>query len=153
MLGIIILLAAHLVNHTFMVKGHHLSAESISLTIQFSNSSVLTFDNLVGTTVFNVTKSVVEVETDFGGAYVVNIAGEHEDVSGSWEYWVNDVRPPIPANEYQLEDGDSVLWKQRVPDEPTPLGPLNSAHLFTIGATSILGIGYLIIIYLRSRWG
>ena len=141
-------------SYTHVAAEHHLSASSISLTIQFANGTALDYVNLEGTTVLNVTESVVEVEANWFGdlAYVISIAGVHEDVGGSWEYWVNGERPSVAANKYQLEDGDSVLWKQPVPGETNMTGPLDSSIPIAIGATSFLGVGYLVIIYLRTKW-
>ena len=47
-----------------------------------------------------------------GGAYVYEIAGEREDLSGTagWKYKVNSTIPGDSAIGYSLKDGDNLLW-------------------------------------------
>ncbi|MDI6710958.1 MAG: S-layer homology domain-containing protein [Bacillota bacterium] len=54
------------------------------------------------------------VETGFGGGYVISIDGLAEKQYGptsGWIYLVNGSSPPVGANAYTLDDGDDVLWR------------------------------------------
>ncbi len=151
--SIILVAVFSLVSQIPVSSGHHLSSTGISLSIHFANGTILSYEHLEGTTVLNVTESVVEVDVEWYGnlAYVESIAGVHEDDGGYWQYWVNDELGPVAANMYQLENGDSIDWKQPSLTETTPPNSFDNALIVTIGATCLLGIGFLLIIYLRVR--
>jgi len=153
MFSIILVAVFSLVSQIPVSSGHHLSSTGISLSIHFANGTTLSYEHLEGTNVLNVTESVVEVGVEWYGnlAYVVGIAGVHEDDGGYWQYWVNDELGPVAANMYQLENGDSVAWKQPSLTETTLPGSFDNALLVTTGATSLLGIGFLLIIFLKVR--
>lgn len=55
-----------------------------------------------------------DVETGFGGGYVVGIDGlgerQHGATSG-WTYLVNGSSPSMAANDYDLHNEDDVLWR------------------------------------------
>jgi len=44
------------------------------------------------------------------GSYVAQIGRNPGAASSGWVYKVNGVSPPVGADSYVLEDGDSVLW-------------------------------------------
>ena len=53
------------------------------------------------------------VEVDGTPSYVTSINGVGEGLAGSasgWMYMVNDEVPQVAANEYELKDGDAVVW-------------------------------------------
>ncbi|MGB9826577.1 MAG: DUF4430 domain-containing protein, partial [Desulfofundulus sp.] len=44
------------------------------------------------------------------GQYVWKIADLAEEGTAGWKYAVNGFVPPVPADSYQLRDGDEVVW-------------------------------------------
>ncbi len=134
-----------------------LSASDITLRIDFGNGTTSTFNGLNGTTVLNVTESVVEVEANWAGvlAYVVSIDGVSQDQNHWWQYWVNGDYATVAANWYSLQDGDSVLWNR------TAFGSQNTISTgidSTLIAGGILlaagGLGFMLLLYVRmSRRG
>jgi hypothetical protein len=139
---------------TQMTSGHTLASSNISLSLHFGNGTIVTYDDLEGTTVLNVTESVVEVGVEWFGdlVYVESVAGVHEDDGGYWQYWVNDELGPVAANVYQLEDGDVVEWKQSMQtNTTTTIADFDSSVFAVIGVSSVLGIGFLFIMYVRTK--
>ena len=89
-----------------------LAAEDITLTIDFGNGTAREFNDLNGTTVLEVTSSVLEVEVQWFGplAYIKSIEGLTGEGEYGWEYWVNGEFASIAVNLYSLENGDIVSW-------------------------------------------
>ena len=130
-----------------------LSALGITLRIDFGNGTTVTFNGLNGTTVLNVTDSVVDVETNWAGelAYVVSIDGVSQDQNHWWQYWVNGNYATVAANWYSLQDGDSVLWNRTVfGSQNTTSTDIDS----TLIAGGILlgagGLGFMLLLYIRT---
>ena len=129
-----------------------LPAPDITLRIDFGNGTAVTFNGLNGTTVLNVTESVVEVETNWAGdlAYVVSIDGVSQDQNHWWQYWVNGKYATVAANWYSLQDGDSVLWNRTVfGSQNTTSTDIDSALIaggILLGAG---GLGFVLLLYVR----
>lgn len=98
-------------------NGGSTSPDKISIYIRvtgkqeqhFSGSVVLP----VGASALDALKSTeLSYSTRYGGSYVYEIAGEQEDLhsTAGWKYTVNGYEPDVPANNYFLDDGDSVHW-------------------------------------------
>lgn len=129
-----------------------LSALNVTLRIDFGNGTTVTFNGLNGTTVLNVTDSVVDVETNWAGdlAYVVSIAGISQDQTHWWQYWVNGKYATVAANWYSLKDGDSVLWNRTVfSSQNTTSTDIDSSLVaggILLGAG---GLGFMLLLYVR----
>ena len=151
----ILVVLLQLTTFTQSTSGHTLASSSITLSLHFGNGTIVMYNDLEGTTVLNVTESVVEVQVEwFGGlVYVEGIAGVHEDNGGYWQYWVNNELGPVAANVYELEDGDVVEWKQSLQNDTTTTTPadFDSSIIPIIGVSSVLGIGFLFIMYIKTK--
>ena len=95
------------------------AAEDITLTIDFGNGTAREFNDLNGSTVLEVTSSVLEVEVQWFGplAYIKSIEGLTGEGEYGWEYWVNDEFASIAVNLYSLENiccpgGCSRYWRR-----------------------------------------
>ncbi|MDR1775394.1 MAG: DUF4430 domain-containing protein [Actinomycetes bacterium] len=42
---------------------------------------------------------------------LAGLSGTIEGATGRWFYQVNDVYPDVPFNEFELADGDVLIWK------------------------------------------
>lgn len=51
-----------------------------------------------------------EVELGYGGSYVVAVDGISATGAAGWKYAVNGVVPAVSGQDYQLHDGDNVVW-------------------------------------------
>jgi hypothetical protein len=65
----------------------------------------------------------VDVRTTSFGPYVSQIGLYPGAASSGWVYKVNGVSPPVGADQYQLKDGDAVLWYWADFDATTGSGP------------------------------
>ncbi|NWF96808.1 MAG: DUF4430 domain-containing protein [Candidatus Thorarchaeota archaeon] len=91
------------------------AAVGVTLGLDFGNGTVISFSDLEGTDVLNLTQSAVEVTVSWTGdlAFVTSIAGvTNMPVEGRWwQYWVNGVFGTVAANKHRISDGDHVVWK------------------------------------------
>jgi len=91
-----------------------LAATGINLVIDFGNGTVASFSGLTGTTVYNLTIMLFEVDAQWAGdrVFINAIDGVYQDESHGWQYWVNENYASVASNLYNLYDGDSVLWNR-----------------------------------------
>jgi hypothetical protein len=135
----------------------YLAAEGITLEIDFGNETVLTFTDLNGTNVLDVTESVVTVEKEWTGdlVFVTSIAGVSEDPGNGlfWQYWVNDELGPVAANKYNLQENDIVSWRRLPPEIDSTNSSTSEDFDFSLlvwaGILSVLGLSFLGILYVR----
>ena len=93
-----------------------LAATGINLVIDFGNGTVASFSGLTGTTVYNLTIMLFEVDAQWAGdrVFINAIDGVSQDESHGWQYWVNGNYASVASNLYNLHDGDSVLWNRTI---------------------------------------
>ena len=65
----------------------------------------------------------VDIRPTSFGPYVAQIGLYPAGGSSGWVYKVNGVSPPVGADQYQLKEGDSVLWYWADFDQTTFAGP------------------------------
>lgn len=94
----------------------------VNVRVQSTTGTIAQDSNLVinegTTTVMDVLRTVLNAAGKTcvirnGGAYVASIDGLGEFDGGpnsGWMYNVNNVTPQVPANECELNNGDTVLW-------------------------------------------
>ncbi len=124
-------------------------AEGITLTIDFGNGTTLEFHNLNGSTVLDVTSSVLSVEVQWYGtlAYIRGIEGLVGSGAEGWQYWVNGEFASIAVNLYSLEDGDSLLWRYTSPEPQSEYDP---TFLPGVIFVSLMGIGFITLVYVQT---
>ncbi len=126
------------------------AAESVTLTIDFGNGTYREYYNLNGSTVLEVTSSVLEIEVQWFGplAYIKGIEGLIGEGEYGWQYWVNGEFASMAVNLYSLENGDLVSW---VFSSPTPR--TLSDPTFIPGLTIVLvsGFGFIVIVYVQTQ--
>ena len=125
------------------------AAEDITLTIDFGNGTAREFNDLNGSTVLEVTSSVLEVEVQWFGplAYIKSIEGLTGEGEYGWEYWVNDEFASIAVNLYSLENGDIVSW---VFSSPSPITQYDPTFIPGVVFVSISGLGFIAIVYVQT---
>jgi hypothetical protein len=136
-----------------------LAVDGITLEIDFGNETTITFTNLNGTNVLNVTESVVDVEKEWYGdlVYVTAIGGVRNDVGKGlfWQYWVNDELAPVAANKYNLEENDLISWRRVSPEENTTDSSTTQELDFSLLGwaifLSILGASFLGFLYMMKN--
>lgn len=130
-----------------------LSGSDLTLTIDYGNSTIQTFSNLSGNTVYEVTASAVEIDGEWQNnlIFVTSIAGvtNNEEEGLWWQFWVNGELAPVAANLFQVEDGDSIEWKRLPPEtSETPL------ILDLIGSFALVGsssLAFLALLFTIRR--
>lgn len=125
------------------------AAEGITLTVDFGNGTIFDYSNLNGSSVLNVTSSVLDVEVEWFGAfaYIRGIEGLSGEGAEGWEYWVNGEFASIAVNLYTLEDGDSILWKYTTPDQQSQYDPTFIPGVIIV---SLSGVGFIAIVYVQT---
>ena len=148
-LGLVLAMSSNDMSYALTNDDTILAAEGITFTIDFGNGTILDYNNLNGTTVLNVTSSVLDVEVEWFGtlAYIRGIAGLVGEGAEGWEYWVNGEFASIAVNLYTLEDGDSLLWRYTSPEPEQEYDPT-----FIPGAilVSLSGMGFMAIVYVQT---
>ncbi len=124
-------------------------AEGITLTIDFGNGTTLEFHNLDGSTVLDVTSSVLNVEVQWYGtlAYIRGIEGLAGSGVEGWQYWVNGEFASIAVNLYSLEDGDSLLWRYTSHEPQSEYDPTFIPGVIFV---SLMGIGFITLVYVQT---
>ncbi|MFX1578870.1 MAG: DUF4430 domain-containing protein [Promethearchaeota archaeon] len=127
------------------------AAEGITLTVDFGNGTIIDYNNLNGSSVLNVTSSVLDVEVEWFGpfAYIRGIEGLSGEGAEGWEYWVNGEFASIAVNLYTLEDGDSILWKYTSP-EPQTQPQYDPTFIPGVIIVALSGMGFIAIIYVQT---
>ncbi|NHI83681.1 MAG: DUF4430 domain-containing protein [Candidatus Thorarchaeota archaeon] len=132
---------------------YFLSSNNLTLKVDFGNGTVLSFQNLNGSDVYNVTNSATDVEVEWYGdlVFVTSIAGVSNDPDAGlwWQYWVNDELGSVAANKYQVNNGDLIEWKRLDPGT-TSIAPSNGLieGIVIVGA---FGIAFLLILMILNR--
>jgi hypothetical protein len=96
-------------------------ANKVNVKVQSTSGVIAQESNLViadDATALDVLKTVLNnagktCVLEKGGTYVASIDGLGEMDKGpnsGWMYNVNNVTPQIPASDYELDNGDTVLW-------------------------------------------
>lgn len=125
------------------------NGDNVSLSIDFGNGTLSAYDNLQGSTVLNVTESVVAVEYEWYGdlVFVTSIANVSNDADQGlwWQYWVNGEIGSVAANQYTVEKGDLIEWRLG----PTEVPPAETDWSLLIGLSIVLAAALLFLILLR----
>ncbi|UCE09812.1 MAG: DUF4430 domain-containing protein [Candidatus Thorarchaeota archaeon] len=145
---------------TAVLEGtNHLSADGISLTIDFGNETSMSFLDLNATDVLELIQSVTAVDVLWYGdlAYVTGIEGISNSASEGkwWQYWVNDELASVAANKFLLQDGDSVLWSRQdsaVGGNASPDVTMQTDTSLVAGSAivAVVGLLFLGILYVKG---
>jgi len=119
----------------------------------------LEYHALSGTTVLNVTASVVPVEYEWYGdlVFVTSIAGVPNDSERGlwWQYWVNGELGPVAANKYVLNNKDLVEWRRSPADtdgeDMTDTTIMDPSLYPGIVVTIAWGLLILVVLLIRRR--
>jgi hypothetical protein len=126
-----------------------IAAEGITLTIDFGNGTIREYSNLNGSTVLDVTSSVLDVDVQWFGtlAYVRGIEGLVGEGKNGWQYWVNGQFASVAVNQYVLHNNDTILWKYSAPPQLQQVDPsLVPGILFVL----VAGLGFIAIVYIQT---
>ena len=123
-----------------------IAAEGITLTVDFGNGTIRDYHNLNGSTVLNVTSSVLEVEIQWHGtfAYIRGIEGLVGEGEYGWQYWVNDDFASVAVSHYILHDNDHVEWVYSTPAQQQVEDPSLVPGVIIV---STAGFGFIAIVY------
>ena len=126
------------------------AAEGITLTIDFGNGTIREYSSLNGSTVLDVTSSVLDVEVQWFAslAYIRSIEGKVGEGEYGWQYWVNDEFASVAVNLYILEDGDTVLW---VFSSPVPGTQQDPTLIPGAIITAASGFGFIAIVFFQTK--
>lgn len=125
------------------------AAEGVSLSIDFGNGTIREFYNLNGSTVLEVTSSILEVDVEWFGslAYIRGIEGVAGEGAQGWQYWVNGQFGTVAVNQYVLHDNDSISWVYSTPSRQEQQDPsLIPGALVVL----IAGLGFIAIVYIQT---
>lgn len=127
------------------------AASNVTLAIDFSNGTISTFSGLYGTTVLNVTESVVEIGAYWAGdlAFIISIDGVSQDEDHWWQYWVNGEYASVAASLYNLQDGDHVLWNLTTFDVQSSTTDLDNTLIIGGILLGAGGLGFLLVLNAR----
>lgn len=149
-LALIVIMSLAYSSHAQSNSKSIIAAEGIELTVDFGNGTIREYLSLNGSTVLEVTSSVLEVEVQWFAslAYIRSIEGKVGEGEYGWQYWVNDEFASAAVNLYTLEDGDTVSWVFSSPVPGTQQDPT-----FIPGAviTAASGFGFIAIVYIQTR--
>lgn len=125
------------------------AAEGITLTVDFGNETIIDYNDLNGSSVLDVTSSVLDVEVQWYGslAYIQGIEGLVGAGAEGWEYWVNGEFASTAVNLYLLEDGDTLLWKYTRPEPQSQYDPSFIPGMIFV---SLSGVGFIAIVYIQT---
>lgn len=128
-----------------------IAAESISLSVDFGNGTIVQFTNLNGSTVLEVTSALLDVQVQWYGpiAYIRSIEGITGEGQYGWEYWVNGEFASVGVNLYFLEDGDSIEWVYSGPDSQ-PQTREDPTLLPGAASVAIAGFGFIALVYIQT---
>ncbi|MFX1562261.1 MAG: DUF4430 domain-containing protein [Promethearchaeota archaeon] len=147
--------------HALLASGYVSAASSIAssieLTIDYGNTTKLTYTGLSGGSVFDVLNETANITfTEFAyGRFIVSINGVENNAGSNgyyWQYWVNDELGPIAADNFILENGDQILWRYCAPAYQTPNStPTDNSLLLGIGLIALAGGLVIGIAFLFNR--
>ncbi len=126
-----------------------LAAEGITLTIDFGNGTIREYDNLNGSTVLEVTMSVLDVEVQWFGslAYIRAIEGLVGQGEYGWQFWVNGEFASIAVNQYSLDNDDNISWVYSTPVQQHQEDPSLVPGIIIVSAS---GFGFIAIVYVST---
>jgi hypothetical protein len=126
-----------------------LAAEGIRLTIDFGNGTIREYDSLNGSTVLEVTKSVLDVEVQWFGslAYIRAIEGLVGQGEYGWQFWVNGEFASIAVNQYSLHNDDNISWVYSTPVQQHQEDPSLVPGIIIVSAS---GLGFIAIVYVST---
>jgi hypothetical protein len=125
------------------------AAEGITLTIDFGNGTIGEYYDLNGSTVLEVTASVLEVDVQWFGslAYIRGIEGLVGEGEYGWQFWVNGEFASVAVNQYLLNDNDVISWVYSTPNQHQQEDPSLVPGIITV---SIAGLGFIAIVYIQT---
>jgi len=126
-----------------------LAADGITLTVDFGNGTIREYNNLNGTTVLEITSSVLDVEVEWFGlfAYIRGIEGLAGEGQYGWQYWINGEFASIAVNQYMLDDNDVVSWVYSTPTQQQQEDPSLIPGILLVSAA---GFGFIAIVYAQT---
>lgn len=148
-LGLVVMMSLTNVSSAQSRSETIIAAEGITLTVDFGNGTIVEYNDLTGSSVLDVTLSVLDVEVEWYGsiAYIRGIEGLVGVGAEGWEYWVNGEFASMAVNLYSLEDNDSLLWKYTSPEPQSQYDPTFFPGVIFV---SLSGIGFIAIVYVQT---
>ena len=125
------------------------AAEGITLTIDFGNGTIRGYNDLNGSTVLEVTSSVLEIDVQWFGAlaYVRGIEGLVGEGEYGWQFWVTGEFASVAVNQYMLHDNDTVSWVYSTPTQQQQEDPSLVPGILIVSAA---GFGFIAIVYVQT---
>ena len=153
-LSICILIVVIVLSNSPAVLGNTgitMAAERITLTVNFGNGTIMEFNDLNGSTVLDVTTSVLDVNIQWFGslAYVKGIEGLTGEGEYGWQYWVNGEFASIAANLYSLKNGDNVTWVYSTPIHNQQIE--DPSFIPGVIIVAAAGLGFIVLVYVNTR--
>jgi len=149
-LTLVLIVMMSLVNssHAQSNSGAIIAAEGITLTVDFGNGTIKEYSNLNGSSVLEVTSSVLEVEIRWFGpfAYIKGIEGFLGEGEYGWQYWVNGEFASVAVSHYLLSDNDDVAWVYSTPTQRQQDPSLVPGIIIV----STAGFGFIAIVYIGT---
>ncbi|OLS30494.1 MAG: hypothetical protein ThorAB25_09450 [Candidatus Thorarchaeota archaeon AB_25] len=135
-------------SHAQSNSGAIIAAEGITLTVDFGNGTIKEYSNLNGSSVLEVTSSVLEVEIRWFGpfAYIKGIEGFLGEGEYGWQYWVNGEFASVAVSHYLLSDNDDVAWVYSTPTQRQQDPSLVPGIIIV----STAGFGFIAIVYIGT---
>lgn len=128
-----------------------IAAEGITLSVDFGNETTITFNDLNGSTVLEVTSEVFDVQVQWYGplAYIRGIEGVVAGGQSGWEYWVNGEFASIAVNLYTLSNGNIIEWVYSTAG--SSIQSQQDPTLFPgVAFVLVSGIGFMAIVYIQT---
>ena len=135
-------------SHAQSNSGATIAAVGITLTVDFGNGTIREYSDLNGSSVLEVTSSVLEVEIRWFGpfAYIKGIDGFLGEGEYGWQYWVNGEFASVAVSHYLLSDNDDVAWVYSTPTQRQQDPSLVPGIIIV----STAGFGFIAIVYIGT---
>ena len=135
-------------SHAQSNSGATIAAVGITLTVDFGNGTIREYSDLNGSSVLEVTSSVLEVEIRWFGpfAYIKGIEGFLGEGEYGWQYWVNGEFASVAVSHYLLSDNDDVAWVYSTPTQRQQDPSLVPGIIIV----STAGFGFIAIVYIGT---
>jgi hypothetical protein len=125
------------------------AAEGVSLSVDFGNGTISEFYDLNGSSVLEVTSSVLKIDVQWFGplAYIRGIEGVVGGGESGWQYSVNGQFGTVAVNQYVLHDNDTISWVYSAASHIEQQDPS-----IIPGALMVLiaGLGFIAIVYIQT---